>query len=48
VIEWKRNRRRAIHAAIISIGVLGDGEFDGFLHATFQGYGQSAFGDLGV
>lgn len=48
VVEWKRNRRQAIHAAIVAIGVLGDGDFDGYLHATFQGYGQSEFGDLGV
>lgn len=48
VREWKRDKRQAIHAAIIAIGVIGDGEFVGYLHATFQGYGQAEFGDLGV
>jgi hypothetical protein len=39
VQEWNRDSRGAITGATIAVGVIGDGAYEGYLHATFQGYG---------
>jgi hypothetical protein len=49
VRQWRRNKQMAIVGATLAIGAsITDGPFGGYLHATFQGYSQPDFEDLGV